>query len=279
MLTMNRIGAAVLGPLLALAATGGAQEPGRPGPKAPAGPKPGTPPISAKALEDPKAGEAAAALLEAAYQGERPPESVRMLAAVLRGSRMGAGDGWFGPAQSRYSWKWLAERCGVDPAKGGVPRDRFRGPEDLFKRLDRNKDGTITPDDLDWSDRNPYVQMASMADRVFRRLNEMGDGKISKDEWNQFFTKAAHGKDYVSADDFRDAFLAGWSAPKPGDMPSSATLIRGLFAGELGSMNEGPKVNESAPDFTLKSADGKDTVQLAKLLGSKPVVLVFGSFT
>ena len=76
MLNTIRIGAAVLGPLLAFAAAGGAQEPGRSGLKTPAGPKPGTPPISAKALEDPKAGEAAAALLEAAYQGERPPESV-----------------------------------------------------------------------------------------------------------------------------------------------------------------------------------------------------------
>ena len=44
-------------------------------------------------------------------------------------------------------------------------------------------------------------------------------------------------------------------------------------------MNEGPKVNDPAPDFTLQTVDGKDTIQLAKRLGSKPVVLVFGSFT
>jgi hypothetical protein len=62
-----------------------------------------------------------------------------MLVAVLRGSQMGPGEGWFGPAQSRYSWKWLADRCGVDPAKGGIPRDRFRGPEAWFARLDRQR--------------------------------------------------------------------------------------------------------------------------------------------
>src|SRR5215470_9060657 len=91
--------------------------------------------------------------------GERPPEGVRMLIAVLRGSRMGPGEGWFGPAQSRYSWKWLADHCGVDPAKGAIPRKSFRGPEALFARLDRDKDGAITPLDLDWSERNPYLQM------------------------------------------------------------------------------------------------------------------------
>ena len=54
---------------------------------------------------------------------------------------------------------------------------------------------------------------------------------------------------------------------------------RGLFSGDLGSMNEGPKLNDRAPDFTLKAPDGKSAVQLSKLFGAKPVVLVFGSFT
>ena len=66
---------------------------------------------------------------------------------------------------------------------------------------------------------------------------------------------------------------------QPGDAPSPAVLIRGLFASEIGSMNEGPKLNVPAPKFTLKPVDGKDPVQLDKLLGSKPVVLVFGNFT
>lgn len=238
------------------------------------------PPLDAKALTDPKKAEAAATLLESAYQGQTPPESVRMLAAVLRGSRMGPGDGWFGPSQARYSWKWLAERCGVDPAKGGISRKQFRGSDAFFARLDRNKDGEIAADDFDWSDRNPYVQMSYIVNRFYRKLNAERNGRLSKEELLQFFDKAAQGKDYLSADDFRDALLGGPSArSKPSDMPSQAVLIRGLFAGELGSMNEGPKVNESAPDFTLKTSDGKEVVQLSKRLGPKPVVLVFGSFT
>ncbi len=38
-------------------------------------------------------------------------------------------------------------------------------------------------------------------------------------------------------------------------------------------------VGDLAPDFTLPSLDKKSTVTLASLRGSKPVVLVFGSYT
>jgi hypothetical protein len=276
------LGAGLLGVMLPLmpAAVGRSEE-GTNQDKKPAIGKKGIPPrLDPKIVQDPKAAEAAAALLEAAYEGQTPPEGMRMLAAVLRGSRMGPGDGWFGPAQTRYTWEWLARRCGVDPAKGAVPRDRFRGSDAWFARLDRDKDGAITPGDFDWSDRSPYVQMSSMANRLFRKLNASGNGRLSKEELLQFFDKAAQGKDQLSADDFRDALLAGSSArSRPSDMPSQAVLIRGLFAGELGSMNEGPKLNDLAPDFTLKTADGKDAIQLAKRIGPKPVVLVFGSFT
>ena len=34
-----------------------------------------------------------------------------------------------------------------------------------------------------------------------------------------------------------------------------------------------------APDFTLLKYDSTATVTLSKLLGEKPVVLIFGSFT
>jgi hypothetical protein len=263
-----------------MAARGAAQEAARPAQKPPAGPPGAGVPLDPKVLSDAKAAAAAAALLESAYKGERPPEAVRMLAAVLRGSQMGPGEGWFGPAETRYTWKWLASRYVVDPAKRGIPRSSFRGPDALFARLDRNKDGVITPDDLDWSDRNPYVQMSYVTARFFRKLNAHADGRLTKEELLQFFDKAAGGKDHLSPDDFRDALLAGmFGGGRPSDAPTPAVLIRGLFAGELGSMHEGPKVNDPAPDFTLKTVDGKETVQLSKRIGPKPVVLVFGSFS
>lgn len=276
------LGIRLLGTMLFLLPTaiGMSQERTSADKKSPTTEKKVPPRIDPKAFQNPKAAEDAAALLESVYQGQTPPESVRMLAAVLRGSRMGPGDGWFGPAQSNYTWEWLAKRCGVDPAKDGITRKQFPGSDAAFARLDRNKDGKIAPEDFDWSERSPYIQMSSMVTRFYRKLNAEGNGRLSKEEWLQFFDKAAQGKDHLTPDDFRDALLGGPSPqPQPSDMPSQAVLIRGLFAGELGSMKEGPKLNDPAPDFTLKTSDGKEVVQLSKRIGPKPIVLVFGSFT
>ena len=39
------------------------------------------------------------------------------------------------------------------------------------------------------------------------------------------------------------------------------------------------KVGDVAPDFTLKTLDGKKTVTLSSFQGKKPALLVFGSYT
>ena len=39
------------------------------------------------------------------------------------------------------------------------------------------------------------------------------------------------------------------------------------------------KVGDMAPDFTLPTLDRKANVHLAEFRGSRPVVLVFGSYT
>ena len=169
-----------------IAHIGESQEPARKEPKRAGSARNSTP---LKKNEDP--GAAAASIIEGAFQGERPPEAARMLAAILRGSEMGPSEGWFGPAETRYTWSWLAKRCGVDPeTKAGIPRNKFPGSDALFNRLDRDKDGAITPEDFDWSDRNPYVQMSNMVNRFFRKLNTRGDGQLTKDELLQFFKDA-----------------------------------------------------------------------------------------
>ncbi len=43
--------------------------------------------------------------------------------------------------------------------------------------------------------------------------------------------------------------------------------------------SEGPKVNESAPDFSLSEAGSNKTLRLSEFRGKSPVVLVFGSYT
>lgn len=40
-----------------------------------------------------------------------------------------------------------------------------------------------------------------------------------------------------------------------------------------------PQVGESAPDFSLKTLDGKQTISVSQFAGKMPVVLIFGSYT
>ena len=226
----------------------------------------------------PKELEALADVLEQSYDKTQPPESVRMLIAIARGSLMGPGSGWFGPAQARYSWEWLAKLHDVPPT-AEISAEAFQGKPELFQRLDRNKDGKVTADDLDWSDRNSYVQGSYMIGRMFRRIDQQGDGRVTREEMLAFFEKLSQGKDSFRSEDLRDALIGGPSGFSPGDAPTPEVLLRGLFRGEVGSLNEGPNVGEPAPDFRLTTQDGSRTIQLSEQFGSKPIVLVFGNFT
>ena len=202
-----------------------------------------------------------------------------MYLAIVKGSYMGAGEGWFGPAKSRFNWTWLAERCGVDP-ESEIDVDHFPGSAAYFQRLDRNRNGKISADDLDWSDRNPWVQQAYTAHRLFRKIDPNGDGVLTRDDWLAFFDSASHGGNQVTLEELRDVWLAGLSSGfLPGDVPSKEILLKGLFAGEVGSIDEGPELNGPAPDFSLKTHDGQQTIRLSEKIGKKPVVLTFGNFT
>lgn len=246
--------------------------------------RPKLPPgFSPDAMADPAEAEAAAAWIDAQYPDDPKPEAVKMLTAILRGSQMGPGDGWFGPAKSRLGWGWVADRQKLDAKARAVKAADFRGPADLFDALDRDGDGSLTPADLDWSDRNMYVQQSGFVNRIYRRMNRGNDGKLSREEVVEFFDRLADGKDYVAPDDLRRALLprgGGGGGFAPGDGPSVPVLVRGLFAGEIGSMAEGPAVGQKAPDFTLGvSGDNQKTITLSKLVGTRPVVLVTGNFT
>ena len=237
---------------------------------------PGTPPTPADGTQD---AARAAKWLQSAFKGQTTPEAARMLIAIAQGSKMGPGEGWFGPGQGRYGWKWLANRHGVKPGEA-ISRDQFKGPPALFARLDRNKDGRLRADDFDWSDRTFYAQQGMMTSFWFFRLNKGADGRLTREEWLKFFDDAARGKDHLTGDNLREALFAG-GLPRmtPADLPTPETLVRGLFRGEIGSTHEGPKLNDPAPDFSLKTMNGKETVRLRDHLGNKPVVLVFGNFT
>jgi hypothetical protein len=235
--------------------------------------------VTPEKLADKAEAARVAGLLEKEYPEPRP-EGVRMLLAILRGSPLSGGDGWFGTAESRYTWAWLAGRCGLDPKAKSIPAARFAGPAALFDALDRDGDGALTPGDLDWSDRSPYVMQVNMLNRMFRRIDSGGDGKITREELDALFKRLAGDKDHFTADDLRKGMIPrGTSGGSPGDGPSVPVLVRGLFSGEIGSISEGPKVGEKAPDFTLRTPDGKGALSPLKKRDRKPLVLIFGSFT
>lgn len=224
--------------------------------------------------------EQVAAFFEKVYGGTLPPEGARMFKAIAAGSQMGPGEGWFGPAQTRFDYAWLAKTCGVDPKSPGIAKEKFTGEPELFAVLDRNRDGAIQAADLDWSDSNPYVEMSYTLNRIFRRLDAKGTGALTKEQWAEFFDLATQGKEKLTSEDFTGALLAGYSGSfTRGDAPDVAMLMRGLFAGEIGSMFEGPKVGQNAPRFELRKAQGEGTVELTSLIGEKPLVIVLGNFT
>jgi hypothetical protein len=115
---------------------------------------------------------------------------------------------------------------------------------------------------------------------VFARLDRNGNGKVTREELDTFFQATDRdGQGFLSLSDLQEAFAPPLTPPPGSGGPSKATLVRGLFRGELGSLEPGPKLGEPAPDFTLKTHDGHDLVRLSEHRAGKPLVLIFGSFT
>ncbi|HEY3789098.1 MAG TPA: deiodinase family protein [Urbifossiella sp.] len=231
-------------------------------------------------MADPKEAAKAADWIEKQYAG-KPTEAATMLIAILRGMRADGTNGWFGPAESRLTWAWLTKRSGLDAKAEMISRDQFQGSRNRFDQLDRDGDGQITPSDMDWSDKSPYVQQASMITRIFRRMDSNTNGELTREELDAFFNRVGNGKDTITAEDLRNALIPrGPRGFAPGDAPSVPVLLRGFFASEVGSLADGPKVGDAAPNFQLGTVDGKETLAFSQLLGKKkPVVLVLGNFT
>ena len=225
----------------------------------------------------------AAQWLEKAF-GEGPqPEAVEMLIAIARGSGMGPGEGWFHPGQSRYDWGWIALRHSALKT-GTISSAAFQGTKEQFERLDRTRDGSLTEIDFDWSDQGPLAQINQLLSRLFVQVNENGDGMLAREEWSKFFDEASEGKAELSLDDLRSAMMKPRRSPGSNrrSTPRPLTpeiLVRGLFRGEIGSIHEGPSLDQPAPDFSLKTRDGQATIRLSDHFGKKPIVLVLGNFT
>jgi thiol-disulfide isomerase/thioredoxin len=207
------------------------------------------------------------------------PEWLDMYTDILLGSQLGPNDGWFrrAVAQTRFDWEATRKRFDRD-GNGRIARAEFPGPDADFARLDRDHDRALTRADFDFS---PHALTPSPGMVLFYRLDHDGNGRVTREELDAFFAQTDSGdQGFLSLCDLQEAFRpAPASASSGRGGPSKETLVRGLFRQEIGSLQPGPALDEPAPDFTLKTKEGAEEVTLSKLIGPKPVVLVFGNFT
>jgi len=113
-----------------------------------------------------------------------------------------------------------------------------------IKAQDKNRDGKITKQEA-----------SGQLLQRFNRIDTNGDGVIDQAELKKL------------AERFR------------GGRPSGGRPSGGRPSGGRPSFGGGAEAGKAAPDFTLKSVDGKQTVKLSSFAGKKPVALIFGSYT
>ncbi len=206
-------------------------------------------------------------------------EAIAMLDAIVKGSTLGGEDGWFplAKAKSRFDWDYVVETFDANSDQE-ISKEEFGGTDSDFARLDRSGDKKLSTNDFDWTEHSlvstPGFIMFFMADRD-------ANGKVTREEFAALFDQLA-GTDssYVALDDLRTQFQ-----PQPpgarehrADRPTRSTLIGALQRQELGSLQAGPEVDDTAPDFTLLNLRG-EAVALSSEIGKKPIVLIFGNFT
>jgi hypothetical protein len=199
----------------------------------------------------------------------------------LKGSQLGPGEGWYkkAVAQTRYSWANTGKRLDHD-GNGRISREEFGGSAADFARLDRDHDGSLSEPDFDFT---AHALSPTPGAMLFYPTDRDGNGKLTREELDGFFRMAdSGGEGFLSLADLQQA-VSPPARPRTSGRnpqgPSRLTLIKGLLRQEIGSLQAGPELDSLAPDFTLRTVDGKDEITLSKIVGSKPVVLIFGNFT
>ncbi len=222
------------------------------------------------------------------------PEWAKMAIAILRDEAMDPAKGWWASGGKLRDWTWLRER--FDRDRNGRIEPRELPLDDAgWNALDHDLDGVVSEGDFDFSS---SALRPSPARALFGRLDEDSNGRVTLEELKELFRRAdSLGLGFLTQDDLQSALSDRESPPRPPrgqdreEEPSPWQMLLLLFSGQLGSLAEGPRVGDMAPDFRLPALDRESAasssssasfataVALSAARGRNPVVLVFGSFT
>ena len=223
-----------------------------------------------------------AAMLSSDWQDR--PEWAEMMITMLAGAEMGPGAGWYQPSQKKHDWEWFYAKFDINQ-DGHIARDELSidAPyaELLFPRLDRDNDGQLQSADFDYFSRQQPTPPQMLSQLLSSVLDVDSNGRISPEELQSLLKRADKDKTgFLTGEDLYGEFSRAFSAQNAGgdDMPGPEKMLSMFFRGELGVWEAGPKLGDEAPDFTLPTHDGSQTITLSASRG-KPVILIFGSFT
>jgi thiol-disulfide isomerase/thioredoxin len=244
------------------------------------------------------------------------PEALATFLEIALDKGLSRETGWFKKAiaETRFDWAYVTERYDRNHDRK-IERDEYSGSTTDFERLDRDLNGVLTWTDITPLSNDPRAnQLADVfgfesflfCDRSVNQQADMLEVErfleqskkpghyfhILKSVYGQLekrYERATReGKAFLTLADFQEVFdiaaLFGTMPKAPINAPINIrvrkeVLLGAFFRRELGHWNAGPSLDEPAPDFTLKTSDGKTGVTLSKSHDSKPVVLIFGNVT
>ena len=179
--------------------------------------------------------------------------------------------------ETRYGWEWLATLYDKD-GNGSVIYEEFSASSDIFRRLDRNWDGKLTQEDFDWSENSTLGRQKETTFALSKAVDTTSDGRITSEEWQALFAKAAEEKGYLTDEELEELIFVPRVLKAQKEQQSRAGRMQRQIANGK-PIVIAPKLGEIAPDFELHSPDGLTSVRLSSFRGNKPVALIFGSFT